>query len=133
MIFKKNGKRIVKVSTVARILTINRSISPAAKLKIPEWFRETALPCIININSSGINSSRIFRELAVIENHKDSICKYIFEQLTRSDPASMNSIFYDFSSSSFEGTKCKLMKWGHCKGGYELVSRKFSPIYTNTG
>lgn len=136
VIFQKNGKRIVKVSTVARILTINRSISPAAKSKIPEWFRETALPCIININPSGINSSRIFRELAVIESHKDSICKYIFEQLTRSDPASMNSIFYDLSSSSFEGTKCKLMKWGHCKGGYEnhivlalIVNKNGLPFY----
>ena len=48
----------------------------------------------------------------------------------------MKSLFYDLSSSSFEGTKCKLMKWGHCKGGYEnhvvlalIVNKNGLPFY----
>ncbi len=114
VIFKNGGKRLVSIATVARILTINRCIDPAAKSKTPEWFRETALPWMLDINPSEINPSRIFRELAVIESHKNSICGYLFKQLNRSDSMSMKSLFYDLSSTSFEGTKCKLMKWGHC-------------------
>ncbi|MFQ5821981.1 MAG: IS1634 family transposase [Candidatus Heimdallarchaeota archaeon] len=136
MVFKNDGKRSVSIATIARILTINRCIDPAAKSKAPEWFRETALPWMLSINPSEINPSRIFRELAVIESHKEAICKYLFTQLTQSDPASMKSLFYDLSSTSFEGTKCKLMKWGHCKGGYEnhvvlalVVNKNGLPFY----
>lgn len=135
-VFQNDGKRLVSIATVARILTINRCIDPASKSKTPEWFRETVLPWMLDINPSEINPSRIFRELAVIESHKDSICKFLFKQLNRSDSASMKSLFYDLSSSSFEGTKCKLMKWGYCKGGYEnhvvlalIVNKNGLPFY----
>ena len=136
IIFKNNGKREVSIANVARILTINRSIEPAAKSKAPEWFRNTALPWILDVKPSEINPSRIFRELAVIEGYKDSICEYLFKKFSQSEPAAMKTLFYDLSSFSFEGTKCKLMKWGHCKGGFEnhvvlaLVTNKVGlPFY----
>ena len=136
VVFQNDGKRLVSIATVARILTINRCIDPAAKSKTPEWFRQTALPWMLDINPSEINPSRIFRELSVIESHKDSICNYLFKQLNRFDSTSMKSLFYDLSSTSFEGTKCKLMKWGHCKGGYEnhivlalIVNKNGLPFY----
>jgi len=135
-VFQNDGKRLISIATVARILTINRCIDPASKSKTPEWFRETALPWMLGINPSEINPSRIFRELAVIESHKEAICKYLFTQFTQSDPASMKSLFYDLSSTSFEGTKCKLMKWGHCKSGYDnhvvlalVVNKNGLPFY----
>ncbi|MCP4553712.1 MAG: IS1634 family transposase [Bacteroidetes bacterium] len=135
-VFSKNGKRHVSIATVARILTINRCVDPVAKSKTPEWFQDTALPWMLDINPTEINPSRIFRELAIIEKHKDQICKYLFKQLSQSDSMSMKSLFYDLSSTSFEGSKCKLMKWGHCKGGYEnhvvlalVVNKKGLPFY----
>jgi len=136
VVFPNDAKRLVSIASVARILTVNRCIDPAAKSKNPEWFRETALPWILNINPSEINASRIFRELSVIESCKDSICKYLFQKFNQLDSTSMKSLFYDLSSTSFEGTKCKLMKWGHCKGGYEnhvvlalIVNKKGLPFY----
>ena len=135
-VFPENGKRIVSVASVARILTVNRCIDPAAKSRIPEWFRETALPWMLDIKPGEINSSRIFRELSVIESSKGLICKHLFKKLNQSDPTAMQSLFYDLSSTSFEGTKCKLMKWGHCKGGYEnhivlalIVNKQGLPFY----
>lgn len=135
-VFQDSGKKLISTATIARILTINRSIEPASKSKVPEWFNETALPWMLDINPSEINSARIFRELTTIENHKDAICQHLFNQYLQSDPASMKSLYYDLSSSSFEGTKCTLMKWGHCKGGYEnhvvlalVVNKKGLPFY----
>ncbi len=135
-VFKNDGNRSISIAAIARILTINRSIDPASKSKTPEWFRETALPWLLDINPQEINSSRIFRELSVIENHKEAICRYLFELFTKTDPVSMKSLFYDLSSTSFEGTKCKLMKWGYCKGGYEnhvvlalVVNKNGLPFY----
>ena len=136
IVFQNKGKRLVSIASIARILTINRCIDPSAKSKTPQWFCETALPWILGIDPNEIYPSRIFRELAVIETHKDAICKHLFNQFNQLDTASMKSVFYDLSSTSFEGTKCKLMRWGHCKGGYEnhvvlalLVNKNGLPFY----
>lgn len=136
VVFQNDGKRLISIATIARILTINRCIDPAAKSKTPEWFKESALPWILGINPSEINPSRIFRELSVIESYKEEICKHLFRQFAQSDPSSIKSAFYDLSSTSFEGTKCKLMKWGHCKSGYEnhvvlalVVNKQGLPFY----
>lgn len=135
-VFQDKGKRLVSIAAIARILTINRCIDPAAKSKTPQWFRETALPWMLGIDPKEIYPSRIFRELALIETHKDAICKHLFNQFSQLDSASMKSVFYDLSSTSFEGAKCKLMRWGHCKGGYEnhvvlalLVNKNGLPFY----
>ncbi len=135
-IFQDNGKRYISIAAIARILTINRCIDPVAKSKTPEWFHSTTLPWMLDINPKEIYPSRIFRELAVIETYKDAICKHLFTRFNQLNPESMKSAFYDLSSTSFAGTKCKLMKWGHCKGGYEnhvvlalLVNKNGLPFY----
>ncbi len=96
-IFKANGKRNVEIVNIARILTINRCIDPVSKSQTPKWFRSTALPWILDIDIDSINPSRIFRELEAIENHKEKICKYLFQTMTRNNPKSMQSVFYDLS------------------------------------
>jgi transposase len=118
-IFLGNGKRDISIATIARILTINRCLDPAAKSKTPDWFGGTALRWLLNVNPRQINPSRIFRELVVIEKHKEATCKYLFTRLSRDNPESMKSVFYDLSSTSFSGSRCILMKWGHCKDGFK--------------
>jgi len=135
-VFRKSGKRIVSIEKTARILTINRCIDPSTKSQTPAWFRETALPWMTGVNPSEFYPSRIFRDLTAIESHKEAICHFLFEQFSRSNSESMKSVFYDLSSSSFEGVKCKLMNWGHCKDGYEnhivlalVVNKDGLPFY----
>ena len=135
-VFGSDGKRLVGIAPIARILTINRCIDPASKSKTPEWFRETAMPWMLGVNPKEINPSRIFRELGAIESYKDAIAKYLFDNYLNFDADSMKSLFYDLSSVSFEGAKCELMKWGHCKGGYEnhvvlalVVNKAGLPFY----
>ena len=119
-IFGKNGKRAVSIASIARILTINRCNVPTTKSQAPEWFASTALPWMIDVNSDSVNASRIFRELDSIEEHKEAICKHIFEQISlKYSKESMESVFYDLSSTTFTGSRCELMKWGHCKEGYK--------------
>jgi len=117
-VFRSDGKRSLGVATIARILTINRCIDPGAKSQTPEWFCSTALNWLLDIDKGLINVSRIFRELEVIENHKESICSHLFTKIGQDFPNSINSIFYDLSSTTFTGSHCVLMKWGHCKEGY---------------
>ena len=135
-VFHQSGKKSIDTSTIARILSINRCIDPMAKSKTPEWFNTTALPWLLNVSPDKINSSRIFRELSEIEQHKESICKHIYQKIKRDDPDSLGSVFYDLSSTTFSGSKCLLMKWGHCKEGYKnhvvlalVVNRDGLPFY----
>ena len=135
-VFRLDNKRSISVATIARILTINRCIDPAAKSQTPEWFRSTSLQWLLDIDASLINTSRIFRELEVIENHKEAICNHLFMKISQVFPNSMSSVFYDLSSTTFTGSRCVLMKWGHCKEGYfnhivlaMVVNRDGLPFY----
>ncbi|MBW1636887.1 MAG: IS1634 family transposase [Deltaproteobacteria bacterium] len=135
-IFNDNGIRDVSLAKIARILSVNRCIDPVCKSKIPEWFSSTALPWLLDVDSELINSSRIFRELDAIEILKESICEHLFRTIALKYPNSMESVFYDLSSTTFTGSRCTLMKWGHCKEGYQnhvvlaiVVNKDGLPFY----
>ena len=135
-IFDDNGKRDVSLAKIARVLSVNRCIDPVCKSKIPEWFASTALPWLLDVDSELINSSRIFRELDAIESLKESICEHLFRTIDLKYPNSMKSVFYDLSSTTFTGSRCVLMKWGHCKEGYQnhvvlaiVVNKDGLPFY----
>ena len=116
-IFKRDGKHDVPLWKIAALLVLNRCVDPVSKSKAPQWFRKTALPDLLDLNPSMVNTARIFRELPEIEDHKKAICGFLFQKFLQKDPSSMESVFYDLSSTTFYGTKCLLMKWGHCKVG----------------
>ena len=135
-VFKHNGRKDIDVAAIARILTVNRCLDPLAKSRTPEWFRGTALPWIMDVHPDSVNSSRIFRELEVIEGHKDAICGHLYRKLCLENPEAMQSVFYDLSSATFSGSRCVLMKWGRCKEGYDnhvvlalVVNRDGVPFY----
>ena len=134
--FSAHSNSEVRVATIARILTINRCIDPTTKSQAPHWFRRTALPWLLQVSPEQVNPSRIFRELTVIEQHKEAICHHLYSQMQQRQPQSLDSIFYDLSSTTFTGSRCLLMKWGHCKEGYHnhvvlalVVNRDGLPFY----
>lgn len=134
--FGSSGKRDVDLSVISRILTINRCIDPVSKSKVPSWYSNSWLSRMLNVSMEQVNSSRIFRELDAIEDSKDGICDYLYNELLARMPDSMQSVFYDLSSASFSGNKCVIMKWGLCKEGYDnhvvlaLVVNKYGlPFY----
>jgi len=135
-VFKQNGRKDIDVAAIAQILTVNRCLDPLAKSRTPEWFRGTALPWIMDVHPDSVNPSRIFRELEVIEGHKDVICGHLYRKLCLENPEAMQSVFYDLSSATFSGSHCVLMKWGRCKEGYDnhvvlalVVNRDGLPFY----
>ena len=126
----------VELSKIARILTINRCIEPTSKSQVVDWFQGTWLSHLLKVDHEKVNVSRIFRDLSYIEDCKEQICKHLYENLNRRTPDSMQSFFYDLSSATFSGSKCILMKWGHCKEGYLnhvvlalVVNKDGLPVY----
>ena len=135
-VFNRSGNSQIPLSAVAAILAVNRCIDPVSKVRVSAWFKQTALPFLLNVNAEQMNPSRIFRELSEIESLKSDLCDHLYKEHVERDPESMKSVFYDLSSTTFSGNKCLLMKWGHCKEGYEnhivlalVVNEKALPIY----
>jgi transposase len=139
-VFPNNdSKKEVKVADIAKILSINRSIDPVAKSQTPQWFKTTALPWMLNIKESLFNTSRVFRELTAIEQRKEAICDHLFKLIKRNYPDSLKQVFYDLSTTTFTGSRCVIMKWGHCKEGYKnnvvlalVVNKDGLPFYWET-
>lgn len=132
----KRTKRAVPLSSLAALLAINRCIDPASKSRVPAWAEKTTLPALLNIPIAEINPSRIFRELTFIEACKDQLTQHLCKKMLADSPESMKSLFYDLSSTTFTGSKCMLISWGHCKEGYEnhivlamIVNTEGLPIY----
>ncbi len=126
----------IALSSIAKILTINRCINPKSKSAVAKWLKKTSLPQILNIDSDKINKSRIFRDLAGIEESKENICNHLLNEYKRRFPESLNEVYYDLSSTTFSGTKCIISKYGHCKEGYQthvvlalLVNKDGLPFY----
>jgi transposase len=135
-VFHTNSNKYIQTETIARILTINRSIDPQSKSKNPNWCQNTVLPWVLNFESKSLTVSRVFRELINIEEYKEALCNHLFTLLYKKNPEAMSSVFYDLSSTTFTGSKCVLMAWGHCKEGYKnhivlaiVVNRDGLPFY----
>lgn len=134
--FEDSSLRDIALWKVVATLVLNRCIDPKSKSQVPVWFKRTALPQMLGIDPAQMNSSRIFRELTAIDQLKPKICDYLYHEVTKRDPASMESVFYDLTSSTFSGTRCVLMDWGFCKEGFDnhvvlalVVNKKGLPVY----
>ena len=135
-VFPQTGKRTLTLASIAKILTSNRCLEPTSKSRTPEWFRRTALPWLLHIPVAQVNASRIFRELVAIEDQKECLCQHLSSLLRRQNPETMQTVFYDLSSTTFSGSHCLLMNWGYCKEGYQnhvvlalVVNRDGLPFY----
>jgi hypothetical protein len=135
-VFANDKKSALGAATIARILTVNRCIDPTSKSQTPPWFQRTTLPWLLALPVEELTAVRIFRALTVIEASKEALCRHLFTRLCQQQPEAMDSVFYDLSSTTFSGTRCVLMKWGHCKEGYRqpvvlalVVNRDGLPFY----
>lgn len=103
-----------KLSTqdIAKILTINKTLSPMSKVRTISWFNSTLLADIMGIDGAAYTRSKIFSELANIhakkqqlELHLASIAKGM--RPTESD-LRIEIFYFDGTTSWFEGERCDL-------------------------
>ena len=126
----------IPLSSIAKILTINRCINPESKSAVAKWFKTTSLPQLLDINAKEINKTRLLRYLAEIEENKENICTHLLKEYQRNTPEKLKEVYYDLSSTTFSGTKCIISKFGYCKEGYQthvvlalLVTADGFPFY----
>ena len=97
----------------AEAMAVNRCLDPRAKIQIKEWAEKTVLPRLLGAELPG--DFEIYRTLDKIADQEDQLQKHIYQQYIRLGITSKNTVFYDITSSYFEGAKCILAAYGYSR------------------
>ena len=98
----------VGTKDVAKILTLSRCLDPQAHYKTVDWFRDSYLPEIMNINPDKYNKNKLFRELSNIHSCKIELQKHFAQLSKKYKDEGLEVYFFDATTSYFEGTYCDL-------------------------
>ena len=113
---KCGGK--IDVGRLAEIMAINRNCDPCSRRKLPLWFETTVLPILLNIKHSEINDKLFLRTFPYLQEKTTiPIQKEIYEKITETYGIKTEKIYYDITSSYFEGKSCPLSKFGYNRDG----------------
>jgi transposase len=108
---KGGGQHIGKL---VELMVINRCIEPLSRNRLKGWYEKTALPILLGIPPEKVhpqifyNAMNHLTDRAILE-----IQKELYRQVKRIYGVDTSRIFYDLTSTYFEGTKCPLARFGH--------------------
>ena len=103
---------LVPLSVMTEILTLNRALSPNSDYKVSNWYQTTMLPKILEVESSLVNPTRIYRSLDEIYRQEEGIQKHLAEKIPALGFDDLSLILYDITSTYFEGYHCPIAKFG---------------------
>lgn len=110
------GKESVSIATVSQILAINRAVSPRSDFKVQDWYKKTILPVLLKTKADAINPTRIYRTLDAILTIEPILQKYLYEKIKEKGLSEFDLIFYDITSTYFEGVGPSLAVRGYPRG-----------------
>jgi transposase len=98
------GREEVPWSVVATILALGRFCEPSSELHIVDtWYERTALDDLLGVPADEVNKDRLYRAHVRVLPHKEAIEKHLKERLTTLFDARFDLMFYDITSTYFEG------------------------------
>lgn len=102
------------VGRLTEIMAINRNSDPCSRRKIPTWYANTALPLLLAIKPSEIYGRILLRALTYLqEENTIPIQMDIYNKIKQIFGYEPTKVYYDITSTYFEGTCCSLAKYGH--------------------
>jgi transposase len=112
--YSTKGGGTIDVGRLAEIMAINRNCDPCSRRKLPAWFETTVLPILLNIKPSEINDRLFLRTFPYLQEKTTiPIQKEIYDKITQTFGIKTEKIYYDITSSYFEGKSCPLSKYGY--------------------
>jgi transposase len=135
--FDVKSDKVVGTKEVAKILTLSRCLDPQAHYKTVDWFQDSYLPQIMNIQDGKYNKDKIFDELSNIHKQAEFLQKRLLKLSQDYNKGELSLYFFDGTTSYFEGTECELAESGKDKtSGYQdkiilillVTDRKGFPI-----
>lgn len=113
--FKKylsGTKTAFEVSLAVKVMVINRLIAPKSKLSIVEWQKTIYLD---QLEGKEIQYHQFLRSLDYFYKIKEPLEEDIFYQLRDLFSLKLNIVFYDLTSTYFEGQECSLSEFGYSR------------------
>lgn len=108
---KGGGLHIGKLMVV---MIINRCIEPVSRNRLQDWYEKTALPIFLGISPEKVHPQIFYNAMNYLTDEAIlKIQKELFLTVKRIYGIDTSAIFYDLTSTYFEGTKCPLGEFGH--------------------
>lgn len=95
-----------------KVMVFNRLVAPTSKRAITRWLKRQAIP---GIYPQQLPLHYYYRSLDYLIKAKTALEKDIFFQVTDLFTLELSVVFYDLSSSYFEGSACPIAKYGYSR------------------
>lgn len=95
-------------------IVFQRITQPDSKLALVENYSETPLKHFLNLEGK-LDIQTLYRSLEVLEENFHLVEKYLYQLATNHFQQNEKELFYDITSSYFEGSKCIIAKFGYSR------------------
>lgn len=97
-------------------MVLNRCLDPVSKRRVPEWYARTALPLLLELPATGVTEDVLYRALDYFTSDRIlRIEKDLHRQVKKRFGVEFARVFYDLTSTYFEGHQCPLSEYGHSR------------------
>ncbi len=118
--FKKDFKSAdshVSVNTALEYLKaiiFQRIVQPESKLALVDWYNLTPLNHFVDLPKS-LDLQTLYRSLEILEDNFSIVEKYLYQWALEEFNQDSAELFYDITSSYFEGHKCIIAEYGYSR------------------
>jgi len=102
----------VPVELLVRVMVFNRLIAPRSKLAVSRWFHRLYMP---ELFGREIPLHYFYRAIDYLYREKQRIEESLFYRLTDLFSLKLSLVFYDLTSTWFEGDTCPLGEYGYSR------------------
>ena len=96
-------------------MVLNRCLGPLSKIHVKEWAEGTVLPSLTKENILKYDDYDVYRELDKVYKSETELQSFMHTSLEEKGHSFEQGMFYDITSSYFEGSKCILARYGYSR------------------
>jgi transposase len=112
----EDSRTELPVGKLISAAVVNRCVDPVSKLELVErWLPKTSLPSLLDIDPSELHNNAVYRAMDVLLERKAELELALWDVLTADFGATTSAIFYDVTSSYFEGDGPPLANKGYSR------------------
>lgn len=101
------------VANACFLMVLNRLLDPIPKIGISQWYKNKIY--LDGIAKDTLEPHHFYRTLDYLYYMKDSLEASLFNQLVNLLNLDLSIVFYDLTSTYFEGTECEIAEFGYSR------------------
>jgi transposase len=108
----KENRAEFSVADMVKVMVLNRACDPHSKLGVMRWLSTVHVP---GLKSEQVDYQHLLRSMDYLVEAKESVEKELFNRLLTVFSAKVDLVFYDLTSSYFEGEGPELASYGYSR------------------